>query len=143
MTTYKGDLKGIRRMLTSGFIEAAVMAHAMKIKNAAEYLAPVGSAADGDEHPGTFKNSFVLRKRFQPSTHYPGGGRTVVDVISTDPLGYVKEMGHIRRVRVTARARDDFEASLLGDFPGAATERGSTFVDGSHTLKRAMTLGSL
>lgn len=96
-------------MLVSPMIRGAVTKPARAIRATAEATAPVGSAADGDVTPGVFKASFrvdaYVRKDRGP------GSRWVADVVSVDPHGVDKELGHL-----------------------AANGR---FVDGSHTLLRA------
>lgn len=111
---YKGDYQGIGRMLRSEFVTRHVKAKAEEIRAAAEGLAPVGSPADGDDTPGTFKDSFRVVEREQIAR---GGGRRIVyDVVSVDPNGLPKEVGHQRINPRTGRV---------------------TFVEGSHTLERA------
>lgn len=108
---YKADYKGIGEMLRSPGIRGAVSARARRVRAAAEAIAPVGSPADGDDTPGTFKGSFRVSVHVRADAN-GRGSRVVADVVSVDPLGAKKELGHV-----------------------ASNGR---YVDGSHTLLRAL-----
>lgn len=110
---YKGSYRGIERMLNDSMITNELKARGQRVLAAARASAPIGSSREGDQMPGAFKNSFEMHERVQPSPR--GGSRTVVDVVSVDPLGALKEMGHMMK-----------------------DEKGERFVKGSNTLKRAL-----
>ena len=108
---YKGDFKGIGELLVSPMIRGAVTKPARKIRAQAEATAPVGNIEDGDTTPGEFKASFRVDAHIRKDRK-GAGSRWVADVVSVDPHGVDKELGHLAK--------------------------NGRWVEGSHTLARAI-----
>ena len=109
--TYRADFAGIGQLLQSAMIRGAVTKPARKIRAQAAATAPVGNIEDGDTTPGAFKASFQVSAHIRKDTK-GAGSRWVADVVSIDPHGVDKELGHLAK--------------------------NGRWVEGSHTLARAI-----
>lgn len=109
---FNASYSGIGQMLRMAGIRGDMVARAGRVRDVFEATAPLGPPIDGDGEPaGTFKSSArvdsYVRKDFKGE-----GSRAAAAVVLTDPLGLVKERGHL-------------------------AENGE-FVQGAHTLTRAL-----
>jgi hypothetical protein len=116
-TKYNASYEGIGEMLRMPGLRADIAARGQRVLDAAIAAAPVGNAAEGDEHPGQFKASMRLHVHDRVDSNGKGT-RVVADVVSDDPHGVDKELGHVAK--------------------GPGTRGPGRWVEGSHTLSRAL-----
>jgi hypothetical protein len=70
MSEYTPDHAGMDEFLNSGMLMDVVEKVADRIRDRALTLAPVGTAIEGDEHPGLYISSFRTKShRFGGATH--------------------------------------------------------------------------
>lgn len=116
MARFRPNNTGIGRMIRSGGIRADLLRRGAAVAAACEATARIGQPPD-DPHPGLFKGSFVVDIQeevdVKPQAYVGLGIRPHVYVISTDPHGISKEQGHWN-------------------------EAHTKFIEGQHTMKRAL-----
>lgn len=89
MGEFKGSYKGIGEMLRSDFMVEVMRVQAERVKAVAEAIAPVGSEADGDKHPGLYKSSFRVESGVREGKKPRAVGRVVNDA----PYAFHVEFG--------------------------------------------------
>jgi hypothetical protein len=110
MTDYNPNHKGMREFLNSSAMVKLVGDAAEVIKIRAIALAPVGTIAEGDEHPGLYISSFRIR------THRFGGvnkDRAEAIVYNDAPDAVYVEYGHFGREPYHVMLRAAREAKML------------------------------
>lgn len=116
-STYTGRYSGIGRLFQRPGVQRACRTAAVGMMHIAEGIAPVGSPADGDRHPGQYKSSFDVvplwkNVPFKGRPRMRAGAR----LINSAPHAWRVERGdgRVPRYAVMARAIDAMKAGHSG-----------------------------
>jgi hypothetical protein len=111
---YTGRYSGIGKLLQRPGVQRACRKAAVEMMHVAEGLAPVGSPADGDRHPGEYRASFDVVPIFK---NVPFRGkprlRAGARLINTSPHAWRVEHGdgRVPRYAVLRRAMDTMKGA--------------------------------
>jgi hypothetical protein len=114
---YHGRYSGIGKLFQRPGVQRACRKAAVEMKGIAESISPVGDPADGDHHPGMYRDSFDVVPLFK---NVPFRGkprmRAGARLINTAPHAWRVEYGdgRVPRYAVMQRAIDTMKAAHSG-----------------------------